>query len=162
MLDAPHGRPTANGDQAGRLVLFGATDPHHDGRRRRREQMLAMRPVDPTEDVDGRLVSRPSGVHWEYLLADDSSLLVRARDFDDEAEARWDADRLFGSPRPVRAAYVRHPDTGQLSWWLVRGSEPVFVTSRVWLPTQRGATVRSAQRAVAVLKTRPPWGDYSG
>lgn len=150
-------------DRRARLVLFTAGDLQGDGRRARRERVLALRPVDHTEEVttDHLTAARP-GVHWEYLLADDSSLLVRARDFAEPEAARWDAERLFAAaPRP-RVLYVRDRAAGHLSWWLVRGSEPVIVSSRIWLPSQRGQVVRSARRAVSALKDSPPWGEYSG
>lgn len=153
----------ADAEHRARLVLFAAGDAQGDGRRARRERVLALRPVDQTEEIaTDHLLGAPDGVHWEYLLPDDSALLVRARDLADAEEARWDAERLFAAATRPRVLYVRDRAAGHLSWWLVRGSEPVIVSSRVWLPSQRGHVVRSARRALAALKVRPVWGQYSG
>lgn len=125
--------------------------------------MLTLRPIDPTEELSVEHLTAPrDGVHWEYLLPDDSPLLVRTRDLVDDEEAQWDAERLFAARSP-RIVYVRDRESGQLSWWLVRGAEPVLVGARVWLPTQRVAVVRAARRAAAALEApQPPWGTYGG
>ena len=112
--------------------------------------------------LSARQPESDAGTHWEYLLADDRTLLVRSRDFADADEAQWDAEHLFSAPAPLRPAFVRDDESGQLSWWLMRGDDPVIVASRVWLPSDRSAVVRSAHRAVSALETRPRWGHYAG
>ncbi len=156
--------PAADDLDAGpgaRLVLFGPGDSSTAGRRVRRAKLLAMRPVDPTVEV-APPPGIDDGVHWEYLQADDRALLVRTRDFTDPDEARWDADRVFATGRPPRAVFVRDEATAQLSWWLMRGDEPLIVASRVWLRSQRPAVVRHARSALLALVTDPRWGSYAG
>jgi hypothetical protein len=154
----------ADGIPMTRLVLFTPEHPHYTGRRARRERMLGLRPVDPTEAVAAPPPSGdPTALHWEYLLPDDSSLLARARDVADADEARWDALRLFDGLSPLRIVYVRDREGSHVSWWLARGTEPVLVASRVWLTSQRGGAVRSARRALAATRaTAPAWGGYAG
>lgn len=144
-----------------RLVLFSASDPQYAGRALRRARILALQPVDQTLHLSAPQLRSPGG-HWEYLLADDSPLFVRAEDAITSAQAQKDALMVFASRAALRPVYVRDPETGHLSWWLARKRSIVLVASRLWLPSQRAAVARAAQRAIAALSIPPPWGDYSG
>ncbi|BCW45014.1 hypothetical protein StoSoilB5_21980 [Arthrobacter sp. StoSoilB5] len=157
--------PTA-GDGAfrgARLVLFGTNGNQYAGRTVRRERMLELAPVDPTEAmiaVRAARAARVRGVYWEYLQADDRPLALRARDLVDEDEARWDANRVLGAVPELRVLYVRDHFSGQLAWWLAREREVVLLAPRVWGATERGAVVRHAKGTLRALRRRPPWGEY--
>lgn len=147
-----------------RLVLFPAADPSYGMRDARRAHLLAMIPVDPTENVSSVAPAPPgprTGVYWEYLLADDRPLLVRAQDLDDEDDARGDARAAFEDPDAVRPVFVRDPRSGALAWWLVRDRRVLLVPPRVWPPTQRLALTRHLRAARRALRVQPPWGKYS-
>ncbi|WP_167047071.1 hypothetical protein [Salinibacterium sp. ZJ454] len=145
-----------------RLILFGADGDQYAARTARRERMLALAPVDQTEAAiaEPARASRVRGVYWEYLQADDSPLLLRARDLADDDEARWDASRVLAAVPELRVLYTRDRVSGQLGWWLAREGEVVLVAPRVWGTTERSAVVRHARRALRALRTRPPWGEY--
>lgn len=145
-----------------RLVVFGQ-GAQYDMRSARRERVLRMHPVDPTEAglVESARRDRIPGVYWEYLHADDSPLMLRARDLADEDEARWDADRVFSAFGQLRVVYTRDRDSGQYGWWLVRDRDVVLVSPRPWPSTERNAVANHARRALRALRRQPPWGGYA-
>lgn len=159
------GEPGSTGDgtppRGARLVLFTVADRQYAGRSKRRERILAMRPVDPTETARPTPAGKIGGrVFWEYLQADDDPEAVRTRDLPDEPAGRDDAARIFAAAKQLRIVYVRDPQTDQLAWWLVLGHEVVLVPARVWASTQRTAVARDAKRARTAMATMPPWGEY--
>ena len=147
-----------------RLVVFSATEPMFAMRVARRAQLLAMLPVDPTETASApppRSASDESGAYWEYLQVDDRPLFIRARDLDDEDDARRDAHAVFTSSAVLSPVFVRDPRSGALAWWLVHDRRVVLVPPRVWLPTQRLTLTRHLRSARRALRAQPPWGVYT-
>lgn len=155
-----------SGTSGHRLVLFGTHAPGFVGRMDRRDRILAMHPVDPTETslVRGRLLrDRRSWARlyfWEMLRPDDSSVMVRAADFEDAPTARDDGDAFVGRWRELRTVFVRDEDGFEFSWWLALDNDVVATATRIWPPTQRDGAARDARRAVRLLRSAPRWGRY--
>ncbi len=150
--------------QGARLVLFDASDPAlATGRRERRARVLAMRPTDPARlPVADRGRTFPvHEMHWEFLRRDGVSLLVRARDAVDAEDARWDASRVFATASELSVVYVRDTVTGHLAWWLATDKEPVLVSPRIWLGSQRTGLQSHLRLALAALPGPKSWGRYS-
>lgn len=159
--DVTHSVPTPAG--RARLVVFSASDDVYASRTDRRRLLLSLRPSDPTElSLMAQTHNPPApGAYWEYLLHDDTSLIVRSHDLPDADEARLDARSVFDRANELRVVYVRDPETGRWAWWLVLDDEVLLLSSRLWVAPQRNQVVRNARRALVALQTWPGWGDYS-
>ncbi|MFF3025831.1 hypothetical protein [Microbacterium sp. NPDC057944] len=147
-----------------RLVLFDSADPALTaGRRERRSRILAMRPTDTALHplVERARSFPPLGAHWEYLRRDGVSLLVRARDSADAEDARWDATRIFSAISELQVVYVRDQRLGHLGWWLANDREPVIVSPRIWLGSQRTGLQAHVKLALGSLAEPKVWGEYS-
>lgn len=155
------------GTSGARLVLFGTRALGFAGRMDRRDRILAMHPVDPTEAtlVRGNLVhdgrSRASHFFWEMLRPDDSSVMVRTADFDNAPTARDDGDAFLERRKELRTVFVRDEGGFEFSWWLALDNDVVAAATRIWPSTQRDAAARDARRAVRLLGSAPRWGRYN-
>lgn len=149
----------------GRIVLFGGSNDPTPERRDRRWAVLNLTPVDralrrSAQRAREQLMSSVGGVFWELLGRDDVTVMMRARDFPDDAEASDDAWAIFKSPKPLRTVYAADPDTGAHSWWMMTDDEVVLVAPRVWSPSSRLMVMRSAKAAARALRAWPGFGTY--